>query len=409
MRRASTAALTLLVLLAAAASAEEEASRGLPAWLLVDGETPQSLEYPTPPASCCDVRSPTYEPFGPRRNCNCELYRPTVPIGEMRSTWTTLVLPPQALSLASAEAQTPRRGQFRLSATRLSDDRLLQDDVGRFWETDGEIQIVTAEVVTPGKVFPLFGSSGAIHGVASLHMYSLEVGLFDAARNFVEEYILGGDDAVLDEHDIGGRTLTVDDEDLLGHQDTMFKARIGTKIRLPSAQLGCGCFHHSLSLGVTPPAFGDKTDSGNRDWAPDATLAYAWDISRKFRLSGATTVAYPGTSKRFDELGVKTSDWILSSMLNLEWWPSRQWGFSFGVTGNTAYTQDTGLPMDLASWYMNIGIQFVPSCKHSLYFVFTENLDRNVQTYNTSPGNTDYGSAQKEADFSFILGWRYSF
>ena len=44
----------------------------------------------------------------------------------------------------------------------------------------------------------------------------------------------------------------------------------------------------------------------------------------------------------------------------------------------------------------------------SLYLSFTENLDRNVQTFNTSPGNTDFGASQKESDFSFILGWRYS-
>ena len=160
---------------------------------------------------------------------------------------------------------------------------------------------------------------------------------------------------------------------------------------------------------MTPPSFGDRTESGNRDWAPDMTLAYAWDVSSKFRLSGATTVAYPGTSDRFEDLGVDTEDWILSSMLNLEWWPSHKWGFSLGVTGNTPYTKDTDLPMDLASWYMNIGIQFVPNRCHSFYLVFTENLDRNVQTYNTAPGNTDYSNAQKEADFSFILGWRYSF
>ena len=337
-------------------------------------------------------------------------YRPSVPIPENRSAWTSLAVAPNAFLLSSGEAGTPECGGIGLHWTRLSDERTLTDFQDRLWASDGEVQFITLEYVSKRLDARVGGLRFPIHVTGAVQLTSLHTAIWDTTRNWVEENLLGAEQGVLDSHDIGGRELeiTPDGGSAVELLDTMPNVRfkLGAKFPLPSFCLGRRAyFQWSTSLGLTTPTFGDHRESGNRRFIPDLTLAYSLTLTRRWRIVGATSVQAPGSSEVFDDLGISTLPVIGSTYLSGEFWVSPAFMISLGVSGQTAYLEGTGLGMDLASAYVNLGLLWRMNRKFALYTVFSENPDRGI---NTTGAAVDSSDSQKDADFSIALGLRFA-
>ncbi|MDJ0975696.1 MAG: hypothetical protein QNJ98_14640 [Planctomycetota bacterium] len=332
-----------------------------------------------------------------------DIYHPSMPMGETRSAWTAPAVSPTPFSLTAGEAMTPLRGRVALNITRISDERFMVDNQSRRWDSDGEVRSIQLEVVSPRRVLSLGGLRIPVHVSASLHAYTLNHALFEGLRNWVEENLLGASDDVLDNHDTGGKDLIIDGQDLLG-STPMWKLRFGVKVPLPRQRIGCYSLFSSVSVGLTLPAFGSSTDAGNEDLQPDVTLAWALPFSRKVWLTGAATVSAPGSSERFDELGIETEDVLANANLNLEYWISPCFGAGIGLQYQTSYLAGTGLSLDENSVYFNIGLFWRPHPRHTIHLVWSENPEGEIVFGSAN----DFDDAQKDADFTFLLGWRYS-
>ncbi len=369
-------------------------------------------QEPTLPEATRDAVAASQKPLRRGRRIGRDhawsAYVPTVPIAEIRSAWTVAATPPNPFLLTSGEAMTPARGGLSLNVTFLSDERQLTDNQNRIWESDGEVRIYSLEYITPAMYLRLCGRRLPFHVSGSLHGYVLGHATFDWLRNWVEENLLSASQSVLDSHDTGGRDLFVqsptDRETFLG-SSPLWKAKIVGKLGLPPLDLCGSCLVSALSVGITPPAFGDNEDSGNDDVAFDATLAYQMHLGKGFRVTGASSVALPGDSRRLKRLGVATEDVIFSSFLNLEYWFSKRWAFAIGASFNSAFIGGTALPMDLDSWYINAGLQFRCSRKSTLYLLFAENPESTITTTQFA----DFDDSQKEADFTLTFGWKFAF
>lgn len=342
-------------------------------------------------------------PIRRQRSAPRDIYHPSVPMGETRSAWTAPAVSPTPFALTAGEAMTPLRGRVALNITRISDERDLVDIPGRAWNSDGEVRAVSLEVVSPRHILRLGSVRVPVHASASIHAYTSERALFDELRNVVEEELLGAGQSILDNHDTGGREHSIGGEDLLG-TTPLWKLRFGVKVPLPRVRLGCYHLLTSVSAGLTLPAFGANTEAGNEDVQPDFTLAYALPFSRKLWLTGAATVSLPGSTERFDELGVDTSDVLFGWNGNLEYWFNPCWAVALGLQYQTSYIDGTGLAMDEDSTFFNIGILWRPHPRHTIHLVWSEN----PQTGIGFGAERDHDGAQKDADFTFLLGWRYS-
>ncbi len=342
-------------------------------------------------------------PIRRQRAAPRDIYHPSMPMGETRSAWTAPAASPTPFALTAGEAMTPLRGRVALNITRISDERNLVDIPGREWNSDGEVRVVSVEIVSPRHILRLGSVRVPVHASASIHAYTVEDGIFEELRNAVEEGPFSAGDAILDNHDIGGREHSIDGQDLLG-TTPLWKLRFGVKVPLPRARIGCYHLLTSVSLGVTLPAFGANAEAGNEDVQPDVTLAYALPFSRKLWLTGAATVSIPGSTERFDELGVDTSDVLFGWHGNLEYWFNPCWAAALGFQYQTSYIDGTGLAMDEDSTYLNIGILWRPHPRHTIHLVWSENPQEQIGFGTTR----DHDGAQKDADFTFLLGWRYS-
>jgi hypothetical protein len=380
MHRRPVLTLTLLLVLAGTAVAEERRPT-------FSTETPVGA----PPARL------------ERRTGAWDTYRPSLPMGPTRSAWTSLVVSPTPFALTAGEALTPCRGRVALNWTRISDERFMDDLAGRRWDSDGEVQVIGLEVVGRRMPFRLGGRQLAAHLSASFHAYSVEHGVWERLRNLVEEDLLGATPTVVANHDIGGRHLQIGGDDLL-ESTPMMKVRLGAKVQMPCTTVFRHPLRTALSLGLTLPAFGGKNQSGNRDLQPDLTLAYRYTLARAWGITGALTVSWPGTSERFAALGVRTSDVLLGGNLNLEWWFHRCWAVALGFQYQTSYLEGTGLAMDEDSTYVNLGFLWRPHPRHALHIVFSENPQGKIAFGSTR----NFSDTQRDADFTMLLGWRFS-
>jgi hypothetical protein len=185
----------------------------------------------------------------------------------------------------------------------------------------------------------------------------------------------------------------------------MLKAKAFLKVPLPDLCIGCSHLRWSLSVGLTSPAFGWESESGNSSPQPEAVLAWSAPLWKKLRWTGAAGVSLPGSSDRYDALGIGHQDVLFGASTSLEWWFGWRWALAAGVTWNTAYTRDTGLPTDLASVYANLGLLYRIDCRSDVHLLFAENVEPQI--------NTQFGSnfddSQKESDFTLTLGFRHSF
>jgi hypothetical protein len=363
----------------------------------------------------CDPCDPWDEPCPPCVTvCGYEWmygreYVPIVPVGEQRSAFTVFVTPPTPFLLSEGEASTPRRGRLSLHYGRVSDERTLEDDDGNVYTSDGEITVASLEYVSPRIDLRPFCACLPMHLGASITVYTLNTAILDELRNFVEDDLFGSDQAVLDAHTIGGRQLTVEDfvgtqTELLG-SSPMWKAKAYVKFQLPDMHPANSHVRTSFSLGVTAPAFGSHSESGNEDWQPEACFAWAAPILNRLRWTGAATVALPGGSQVYDALGLDHKDVVVSAFTNLEYWPAARFAMGLGISWNSAYTTNSGLPMDLDSLYVNFGLLYRISCRSEVHLVFSENPETQITT---TPG-ADYGDSQKDSDFSLTLGVSFAF
>jgi hypothetical protein len=329
-------------------------------------------------------------------------------VGETRSTFLAHVTPITPFLGSAGEAGTPCRGQVGAWIERISDERVLRDDLGNRWLSDGEVQLTRVEVVSPRyRLLP--GSWGVpVHFGATLQMYSLHGALFDDLRNWVEETFLDGDPVALG-HDLGGRELRVEPPagagpDILG-QTPLVKVKAFAKFPLRDLPVG-GCrLHGALTVGLGTPSFGSHADSGNSDFQPEVTFAWALPFATQFRWTGAATGAYAGSSDLHDRVGLPVEDWVFGANTNVEFWPFARFAVALGVSWSSAYTTSSGLPMDLDSFYVNLGVLYRLSPRSDVHLLFSENPEGHIIT---TPG-ADYSDSQKESDFTLTLGWRLAF
>jgi hypothetical protein len=247
-----------------------------------------------------------------------------------------------------------------------------------------------------------------MHLGASLHLYTLNTAILDELRNFVEDDLFGSSQAVLDAHTIGGRQLTVDDTfggttELLD-QTPMWKAKLCAKFHLPDMWPAGTHVRSSLSLAVTTPSFGSHAESGNQDWQPELTVAWAAPIANRLRWTGSASVAMPGGSEVYDDLGLDHKDVVVSAFTSLEYWAAARFAMGLGIQWNSAYTTNSGLPMDLDSIYVTFGLLYRISCRAQVHLIFSENPETLIITTHGS----DFSDSQKDSDFSLTLGFSFS-
>ncbi len=277
------------------------------------------------------------------------------------------------------------------------------DGTGRRWDSDGEVRAISLEVVSPRFVVNAGPLCIPMHVSASLHAYTLEHGIFERLRNLVEEELLGATQVFNDNHDIGGRELSIAGGDLLGSTPT-WKLRFGVEVPLPSIEIMQSRLFTALSVGVTLPAFGADKSAANEDIQPDVALAYTLPISKRLWFTGAFALSWPGSTKTFDDLGVTTEDVLFAWNGNLEYWFNDCWAVAGGFQFQTSYLDGTLLAMDEDSTYFNIGIMWRPTARHTIHLTWSENPDSAIGFGSTR----DFDGAQKDSDFTFLLGWRYS-
>lgn len=329
-------------------------------------------------------------------------YRPSIALPESRSTWTALAVPTTPFGLTSGEALTPPNGRMGVSVTRLSDERRLIDLRNRPWISDGEVNIVQVEYVSRRLPVRIGGRSLAFHWSASLAAISLEHGVLENARNWVEEYPFFGEPSALG-HFIGGRDLTVSGQDLLGSAP-LLKLRLAGKLHLPRARLFGRCLCSAVGVGLSMPAFGWSTSSANDNVQPDLTLAYRLPLSARWVLTGASSLSVPGSTPFFRRRRIDTRNVLFGTHLQAEFWINRHLAVSGGFQHQTPYLTGTGLPMDETSTFGLIGLMWRPNACHVLHLIFAEN----TQTGIPQGRQRDFTDMQTDSDFALQLGWRYS-
>jgi hypothetical protein len=347
---------------------------------------------------------------GPRdawraRRAELDPYVPSVPVNDSRAAFVVPATPITPFLGSQGEAGTPRRGQFSVLVERLSDERTLRDVAQNLWVSDGEVQLTRFEVVSPRWRLGAGAWCVPFHAGATLQAYSLHGAWFDGLRNWVEETFLAGDPPALG-HDLGGRALEVragpagTTTEVLGGWP-MAKAKAFAKFPLPDLCLLRTRLSTALSVGVGTPAFGSHRRSGNSSFQPEAVLAWGLPFGR-FRWTGAGWAAWSGGTDLSDDVGLRHEDWVLGAHTNLEWWPWPRFAAAVGVSWASAWTRDSGLPTDLDSAYVNVGLLWrIDGCS-DLQLTFSENPEGHI--INTF--GADYSDSQKEADFTLALGFR---
>ncbi len=338
-----------------------------------------------------------------RMSASC-CYLPTLPQPESRASFLAVALPPTVEGLTAGEALTPIRGRFGLDSKRISDERPLRDNQNRDWTTDGEVRVITMEVVSPRARLRLAGLTIPLHLSASVHAYTLSHPLYDGIRNYLEDTYFGSDQIVKAIHNIGGRRLDVDGDAWLD-SDPMFKVRLGVKFPLPRFCVLGRPVDTALSVGATLPAFGSNSSSGNDEVVPDVALAWRAPIRRNLFLGGSVSASFAGATPRLRALGYDTKGVAARAGLDLEWWFHRRWAAMFGFSWNFPWIENTGLPMDVTSSYFEVGFLYRLTARDALYLTGTEN----PQTGIAIAGTQDFTNAQTDADFTIQIGWRHDF
>jgi hypothetical protein len=339
-------------------------------------------------------------------------YVPAVPVAETRTFLSTAALPPTPFLLTQGEAETPLRGRVALNSTRISDERFMTDDNGTRFELDGELWLGNLEWVSPRFSLPIGCEALPMHVGLSLTAYSLQFGVLDELRNFVEEDLLGSDQVVQDAHSPIGKEFNATPAagspiDLLD-SSPMWKTKAVLKIPLSEGN-GCGGgLRAALSLGLVPPAFGAESESGNSTIAGDAVLALGLPITDCFRVTAAGALTYPGDSDRLDDLGIEHRDLVWSGYVNLEWWASPRFAIALGVSANGPFTEDTGLPTDLTSVYVNLGLLWRPSPRTEIHLLFSENPGGKINVDQQPTDDLDFDT-QRDSDFQLTLGGSIAF
>jgi hypothetical protein len=388
---------------------------------LID-DTPRS-PYPPAVAAPRDVPLPRNPCLGPQRSYSCgptacpppapapcglvgvDEYVPVVPVADTRAAMTALVLAPSPWLLTGGDPLTPERGRATLRWQRIDDERDLTDLDGNVWSSDGEVQAVSLEVVSPKIRFapsrcalPL-----CFHVGASIHAYTLTEAVFDGLRNWVEEDIIGSDATVQGNHDLGGRELSLNGEDLL--ESTLWKAKAILKVPLPDVPIETTRLQGSFSVGLTSPAFGTSRDSGNSEMQVDATLAFALPLSSKFRIVGGGSVLFPGSAPAYDDVDLDVETAVGSARIGLEWWVSRRFAAMVGFSYYGHYTKGSGLPTDHDSSFVDLGFLWRVNDRFDVHLFGSENPQSDIVT---TPG-ADFSNSQTDADFTIGLGVGWTF
>jgi hypothetical protein len=369
---------------------------------------------PPPPRSAC--LGP--ERSGPCTACPCPLpapppcglvgvdeYLPMVPVANTRSAMTTLVLAPSPWTTTSGDPGTPSNGRASFRWERISDERVLTDFDGNVWASDGEIQAVSLEYVSPRISFRPSNCVAPLcfHLAASVHAYTLTEAWFDGLRNWVEEDLIGSDAEVQDMHDIGGKELSLNGDDLL--ESTLWKAKGTLKIPLPDVPVETTRLFGSLSFGVTTPAFGGSEDAGNENVQLDATLAFGLPLSRYLRVVGGASVLFPGEASAYEDVGLEVETAVGTARLGLEWWFTPRFAAMVGFSWYGHYTRDSGLPTDEDSTFIDIGFLYRIDERWDVSLYGAENPQSEILT---TPG-ADFSDSQTDADFTIGLGVGWSF
>lgn len=326
-------------------------------------------------------------------------YVPMMPVADNRAAITTLILSPSPWLTTAGDPLTPERGRLALRWQRIEDERTLGDRDGNLFVSDGEIQEVSLEYVSPRITVSPCGSCVAFHLAASVHAFSLTDALWDGLRNWVEEDLANSDDVVRAMHDLGGRELSVNGDDML--ESVLWKVKGAIKFPLSDVGGDRVRLQSALSVGVTSPAFGPDDASGNRGIQADTALAFAVPFSTKARFVGGVGVLFPSESDRFKDLGIDSEGVVPVARVGFEWWPVPCFGAMIGASWNGHYTTGTGMPTDEDSWYVDFGLIWRLSPRVDFHLFGSENPDPKIVTGT----DADFSESQKDADFTIAAGF----
>ncbi len=369
-------------------------------------------EPPAPPAPPCDPCAPPQRSQACGQPCPlppapspCGLlgvddYVPMVPVADNRAAITTLVLSPSPWLGTEGDPLTPERGRVAFRLQRIEDERTFSDRGGNVFVSDGEIQEVSLEYVSPRIALQPSACGGcvAFHLAGSIHAFSLDTAWFDGLRNWVENDVAHADSVVRAMHDRGGRELSVNGDDML--QSVLWKAKGAIKFPLPDVGLAGTRLQSAFSVGVTSPAFGPDDRSGNRGAQADATLAFAVPFTHSVRVVGGAAALFTSESPRYKDLGIDTESVLGIARVGLEWWVTPRFGAMIGASWNGHYTTGTGMPTDKDSYYVDFGLIWRVSPRVDVHLFGSENPDPKIVT---ATGG-DFSQSQKDADFTIAAG-----
>jgi hypothetical protein len=339
-------------------------------------------------------------------------YVPVVPICESRTPFTALVMPTTPFTGTQGDGDTPCGGSIGFNLQRVDDERRFTDDQFTQFEVDGELQIATLEWVSARQTTRIGCSCIPWHVAIQVSAYSQHSAWYDGLRNFFEENIIGRDQGIADAHGLGGvelsATTAAGDRIDFADSSPMWKAKGILKVALPDFDVKGRPGHWSASLGVTAPAFGSNRESGNTYVVPEVVLAATVPVAERFRLTGAASLTVPGPSENFDDLGIDHNPVVWGAYANLEWWASPRFAVAAGLSANGPYTVDSGLPTDLFSFYVNVGVLYRVTDRVEVHLLFSENPGTGIIT--NGDANSNYNlNTQRDADFTITFGGTLDF
>jgi hypothetical protein len=337
---------------------------------------------------------------------------PVVPVAESRLAFSTLIMPSTPFLGTEGSGDTPARGGVSLNLTRLNDERRFRDDRDTQFVLDGELQVVTLEWVSPRQSVNLGCSCVPYHVALSISAYTDHVGMWDWLRDFVEEEIVGQDAGVAAAHNPGGReisaTTATSDRTDFANSTPMWKAKGVLKVPLPDFDVRGRPGRWAASLGITAPAFGENSDSGNDHVVPEVVLAAEVPLSERWRLTGAASLTVPGRSRTYESLEIDTQPVVWAWNAQAEWWATCRLAFAFGLAVNGPFTRDASLPSDHFSYYLTLGALYRVSDRVELHLVGAENPGTKI--VEDGDANSDYTTnTQVDADFGISFGASISF
>jgi len=213
--------------------------------------------------------------------------------------------------------------------------------------------------------------------------------LFNGARDWVEQEILGADDFRAQEElnilPVGNWVRRNGEYRTISDSSPMFKLKVSRK------------FKDNFTLGLTLPAFGANTRAGN-DFVLEASYFERIELSEHTILDVGGSVQSQLRSRLLEGLGYETKHLAGDAHVLFRERIDSKARFVFGGSWSSAVTNDTGLPSDYDMFYINLGFDI-----GRFNVLLSENIEPGIAFGRVE----DYSGLQKGADFTVKFGYSW--